>query len=675
MRPLLVLALCATTVSASAQGFDSCSNPMPIAGPGTYAFDNSAAANALNTPMCTTAVKDVWFQWTVQMEGVYSISTCGGTTLDTVIAINHPTDVCGNAGFGCNDDACASTQSLVSFHANAGTIYRIQIATRTGPGGSGTFTLAAGAPCATSTGPDLIVGAIQGTQNYTAANGLDAFNVGGIVCNTGDGLAWFHPQDGLHPVVANHLYRYRVDSGAGRFEQIGISWLYHFWGAEDETYCCSPCAEGGLWSVGSGCSAAYTTTASGGDPGYLTRRYDIDAWGGSYPFPQPTSGGGATGRRLEYLVSDVVPAAGTRFFVETQYLHPQEVVASNRDDNAGYREVNSNGTGLTIPLVGGTQRSPAIEAWASCETGVAIVEARVPGEGLFHVAFKSTALGGGQWHYEYAVHNLNSHRSAGSFSIPVGTANVTNVGFHDVQYRNGDGENGVDQSDLDWAVTNVGGVLTWSTETQAANSNANALRWGTTYNFRFEADVAPLAAAANIGLWRAGAPGSIVAVVQAPGSSNASAYCFGDGTGTACPCANAGASGNGCASSVNALGANLAVSGVASVAVDSLALTGTGMPDSSALYFQGTTQTGGGSGTVFGDGLRCAGGATVRLATKTNAAGTSTYPVAGNVLISVRGGVAAGDVRTYQCWYRNAAAFCSPSTFNLTNGLQVTWGA
>jgi hypothetical protein len=40
----------------------------------------------------------------------------------------------------------------------------------------------------------------------------------------------------------------------------------------------------------------------------------------------------------------------------------------------------------------------------------------------------------------------------------------------------------------------------------------------------------------------------------------------------------------------------------------------------------------------------------------------------------VRGAVTtAGSVRNYQVWYRNAAAFCTPSTFNLTNGLSVTW--
>jgi hypothetical protein len=149
-------------------------------------------------------------------------------------------------------------------------------------------------------------------------------------------------------------------------------------------------------------------------------------------------------------------------------------------------------------------------------------------------------------------------------------------------------------------------------------------------------------------------------------------YCFGDGTGTACPCGNNGAAGNGCASSLNANGANLAASGLASVANDSVVLTGTGMPNSSALYFQGTTQI----SVTFGDGLRCAGGSVIRLGTKSNVGGTSSYPVGADPRISVRGLVpAAGATRNYQCWYRNAAAFCTASTFNLTNGISIILGA
>ena len=33
--------------------------------------------------------------------------------------------------------------------------------------------------------------------------------------------------------------------------------------------------------------------------------------------------------------------------------------------------------------------------------------------------------------------------------------------------------------------------MTWSTETFATNQNANAIRWGTLYNFRFDADRPP----------------------------------------------------------------------------------------------------------------------------------------------------------------------------------------
>jgi hypothetical protein len=150
-------------------------------------------------------------------------------------------------------------------------------------------------------------------------------------------------------------------------------------------------------------------------------------------------------------------------------------------------------------------------------------------------------------------------------------------------------------------------------------------------------------------------------------------YCFGDGTATACPCANAGAAGNGCANSLNAAGANVTASGLASVASDSFALQGSGMPNAPALYFTGTAQTSGGLGTAFGDGLRCVGGTVIRLGTKTNVNGASSYPEAGDLSISVATGAAAGNVRHAQVWYRNAAAFCTPDGWNLSNGISWTW--
>jgi hypothetical protein len=159
-----------------------------------------------------------------------------------------------------------------------------------------------------------------------------------------------------------------------------------------------------------------------------------------------------------------------------------------------------------------------------------------------------------------------------------------------------------------------------------------------------------------------------------PQPETGSPYCFGDGSGTACPCGNAGAADGGCASSVSFGGGKLTAAGVSSVSADTLVLRARRLPNSSALFFQGTQRAAGGAGLTFGDGLRCATGSVLRLGTKTSSAGAAQFPEFGDAAVSLRGAVpAAGGPRHYQVWYRNAAAFCRPETFNLTNGVSVTW--
>lgn len=100
-------------------------------------------------------------------------------------------------------------------------------------------------------------------------------------------------------------------------------------------------------------------------------------------------------------------------------------------------------------------------------------------------------------------------------------------------------------------------------------------------------------------------------------------FCSGDGSGTPCPCANESGlgDGRGCLNSFGT-GARLMALGTASVSGDTVTLFGTGMPPlASALYFQGTGQDGSGQGTQLGDGLRCAGGAVIRLGVKSNVGG------------------------------------------------------
>lgn len=152
--------------------------------------------------------------------------------------------------------------------------------------------------------------------------------------------------------------------------------------------------------------------------------------------------------------------------------------------------------------------------------------------------------------------------------------------------------------------------------------------------------------------------------------------CFGDGSGAPCPCANQSPSiaRGGCTNSLG-VGAQLRAVGKASASLDSFALQASGMPNSAVLYFQGTSAVNGGAGAPFGDGLRCVGGSIRRLGTKFNNLGSSNYPEVGEPSISERGGIGPFGVvtRYYQGWYRNAASFCSPSTFNLTNAIEVFW--
>ncbi|MFO1010690.1 MAG: PQQ-dependent sugar dehydrogenase [Planctomycetota bacterium] len=158
------------------------------------------------------------------------------------------------------------------------------------------------------------------------------------------------------------------------------------------------------------------------------------------------------------------------------------------------------------------------------------------------------------------------------------------------------------------------------------------------------------------------------------GAPNYCLFCNGDGASTPCPCGDAGLTGNGCPNSVHAEGGHLGALGLAQVSNDSLVLDANHLPTSTALFFQGTDPENGGAGTVLGDGLLCVGGSLIRLRTKPISASGVSFPEPGDPSVSVRGLVpAAGATRNYQLWYRNAASWCTPATFNTTNAVRVLW--
>jgi len=141
-----------------------------------------------------------------------------------------------------------------------------------------------------------------------------------------------------------------------------------------------------------------------------------------------------------------------------------------------------------------------------------------------------------------------------------------------------------------------------------------------------------------------------------------------------CPCSHAGAVGHGCENSLaGSTGAVLVTTGTVITSADSLVLHASGMPPrTSALFFQGTSSPT--TPVTFGDGALCVNGTVIRLGIKAAADGTAIYPSSGDPSIHIEGLVpSVVTKRHYQTWYRNGAAFCTSSTFNLTNAVVVEW--
>jgi hypothetical protein len=135
-------------------------------------------------------------------------------------------------------------------------------------------------------------------------------------------------------------------------------------------------------------------------------------------------------------------------------------------------------------------------------------------------------------------------------------------------------------------------------------------------------------------------------------------------------CGNPGDTGNGCGNGTFSGGANLTASGQTNP--DTITLVASdATPNQPGLFFQGTTQPGGGAGLVFGDGLRCAGGSVIRLEVRVaNGSGAASSTVS----ISQEGMVGPGSgSRYYQFWYRDPSLSPCGGGFNLTNGLELVW--
>jgi hypothetical protein len=391
----------------------------------------------------------------------------------------------------------------------------------------------------TTPGPDVVVGDLSGLAQFGSSSGTQVgLAVGTDSCNFGvENLHWFALPDNDHPVIPQNLYR--MSGGATndeRFEQIGQSSVKHAFTALTNNICNLGCNGVGNTNLGSGCSDPYSASLNSG-PNLGSRAW-INPFSGFYPRgdsgatnPNNHSGHTHTGpsHRILTEISDLNTSLnpGASYFAEGQYITPHEYAwcqshpgQCNMYNNVSYRKYTVSGTGSPFSFSAAAatvRKAPAILAW----TGATVnqIEPDPGNDGIGLVGYKVTNPSPGVWHYEYAVYNQNIDRAIQSFSVPLGNgATISNIGFHAPPQQPGwtfDGTlNNAGFSNAPWTQTQTSSAMTWNSETFAQNQNANALRWGTLYNFRFDSNRPPQNVNATIGFFKSGAP--ITAQIQGP---------------------------------------------------------------------------------------------------------------------------------------------------------------
>ena len=341
-------------------------------------------------------------------------------------------------------------------------------------------------------GADVAVCDMPSIYRWGTTSGITGYSIGTTSVNLGDvNLEWY-ANNNRHPRIPQNLFQWED----GRIKQIGQSWCKDGFCALQLSGCgsCQPAGGGCPQLLGPGCADPYSDSLNG-DQGGLAPRSQCNAATGWFQYP-PTglpSAAPTIGRRLQVLQADLVPSSnpGSNYYCDSIYLHGQDAEAGNQNNNASYKRVTVgtlNSSGYRLNTTGSTSiGKPGIYAWEDNSSSVVIRPTDIPNDGRVFVASDVVDNGNGTYRYEYAIYNLTSDYNINGFEVPVPAgANITGIGFHDT-----DSHSGEPYDTGDWASGVVDGAVVWSTDEYSSNPDANAIRWGTMYNFWFTCDAEP----------------------------------------------------------------------------------------------------------------------------------------------------------------------------------------
>jgi hypothetical protein len=338
------------------------------------------------------------------------------------------------------------------------------------------------------------------------------------MCNPGSvTIPWYAAMQSNHPKFGFLLVRVAND----RIEQIS-DWSYckHAFTSVNVngSGCGGPCQNPGTGSVmGLSCYDTYGA-GNNADRTWLGPPAEIDPWlgtwnptGSYFDVGDPITGTGPAdgvrslntsgfdsvhNRMTVQEVDLATPSAA--YFYGIHLIHEGESLA-NRGDNLASRGVNPTwgGSNWSFPNNGvGQVYGSILQHWQGSTLDVG---QNGTDDGRFFVAVKVTPIGGGNYHYEYAVHNADNSRGGASFRVPVDPgAVVSNVSFGDI-----------DANPLnDWLGAKVGSEVVWTAPA------GNPHNWNTIYNFGFDCDVAPSFGVVTIDQARMG-PGALSVSINA----------------------------------------------------------------------------------------------------------------------------------------------------------------
>lgn len=358
-----------------------------------------------------------------------------------------------------------------------------------------------------------ILSSIQSAGHVGAfPNGTAGLTMSTTSCNLGTvDVPWLAPMQEDHPLI--HMALYRLMNG--RFEQVGVSWMKHGFFALSNSQC-TPCQHPSNGTfLGVGCSDTYGP-GNNSDRNYLGPREEVNPFAGTWECTGSHFAGGqndcvrrhgssghtATDHMLEVKDVDLGNAGGT-YYYEGYYIVRDD---QNKENNWASKSCTMSWTGSTWSFTTPSQTNlfgPALNRWGDLRTTVNVAA----DDGQVLLAVATTDLGGGMYHYEYALLNKDSNREIRSFSLPVdGVSGITNIGFHDSDANAAD----------DWQVTLDSSTLTWATDTYEQNPDAEALEFGYMMNFRFDAAAPPTSVNATLGIFKPGIGESVTAATTGP---------------------------------------------------------------------------------------------------------------------------------------------------------------